>query len=55
MEQVLRGDAATNVLLARYLKAWETDDVDGLVALLSYSHLAYRSGGVYFRRAPVDS
>jgi RNA polymerase sigma-70 factor, ECF subfamily len=27
-------DAATNALLARYLQAWETDDVDGLVALL---------------------
>lgn len=27
-------DTATNALLARYLQAWETDDVDGLVALL---------------------
>ena len=27
-------DAATNALLSRYLHAWETDDVDGLVALL---------------------
>ena len=27
-------DAATNALLARYLLAWEADDVDGLVALL---------------------
>ncbi len=26
--------AATNTLLTRYLHAWETDDVDGLVALL---------------------
>ncbi|WP_236064921.1 sigma-70 family RNA polymerase sigma factor [Reticulibacter mediterranei] len=29
-----RVDAATNALLTRYLHAWETDDVDGLVALL---------------------
>jgi RNA polymerase sigma-70 factor, ECF subfamily len=29
-----RVDAATNVLLTRYLHSWETDDVDGLVALL---------------------
>jgi RNA polymerase sigma-70 factor, ECF subfamily len=34
MVQVHRADAATNTLLARYLQAWETDDVDGLVALL---------------------
>jgi len=34
MAQVHRADAATNALLARYLQAWETDDVDGLVALL---------------------
>jgi len=34
MAQVHRADAATNTLLARYLQAWETDDVDGLVALL---------------------
>ncbi|WP_244421930.1 sigma-70 family RNA polymerase sigma factor [Ktedonobacter racemifer] len=34
MEQVRRADTATNMLLARYLQAWETDDVDGLVALL---------------------
>lgn len=27
-------DAATNALLARYLQAWETDDIDGFVALL---------------------
>lgn len=27
-------DAATNALLARYLQAWEAEDVDGLVALL---------------------
>ncbi len=27
-------DAATNALLARYVQAWETDDVAGLVALL---------------------
>ena len=26
--------AETEALLARYLKAWEADDVDGLVALL---------------------
>ena len=32
--QVARTDAATNALLSRYLHAWETDDVDGLVALL---------------------
>jgi len=29
-----RTDDATNTLLARYLRAWESDDVDGLVALL---------------------
>lgn len=29
-----RTDAIMNSLLARYLQAWETDDVDGLVALL---------------------
>ena len=34
MVQVHRADTATNTLLARYLQAWETDDVDGLVALL---------------------
>src|SRR5437899_6126483 len=34
MEQVRCADGATNRLLARYLQAWETDDVDGLVALL---------------------
>jgi RNA polymerase sigma-70 factor, ECF subfamily len=34
MAQVYHADAATNTLLARYLQAWETDDVDGLVALL---------------------
>jgi RNA polymerase sigma-70 factor (ECF subfamily) len=34
MAQVDRIDAATSALLARYLQAWETDDVDGLVALL---------------------
>ncbi len=34
MAQVHRADAVTNTLLARYLQAWETDDVDGLVALL---------------------
>jgi RNA polymerase sigma-70 factor (ECF subfamily) len=27
-------DAATSALLARYVQAWETDDVAGLVALL---------------------
>jgi RNA polymerase sigma-70 factor (ECF subfamily) len=27
-------DAATNALLSRYVQAWETDDVAGLVALL---------------------
>ncbi|GCE15418.1 RNA polymerase subunit sigma-70 [Tengunoibacter tsumagoiensis] len=31
---VSRIDEATHSLLARYLQAWETDDVDGLVALL---------------------
>lgn len=34
MEQVPCADAATDMLLARYLQAWETDDVEGLVALL---------------------
>jgi RNA polymerase sigma-70 factor (ECF subfamily) len=34
MAQIRRADAATNTLLARYLQAWETDDVAGLVALL---------------------
>jgi len=34
MARVRRSDAATNALLSRYLRAWETDDVDGLVALL---------------------
>jgi RNA polymerase sigma-70 factor (ECF subfamily) len=34
MAQVRGTDVATNALLARYLQAWETDDVDGLVALL---------------------
>jgi RNA polymerase sigma-70 factor, ECF subfamily len=34
IEQIHHTDAATNILLARYLQAWETDDVDGLVALL---------------------
>ncbi|EFH81014.1 sigma-70 family RNA polymerase sigma factor [Ktedonobacter racemifer] len=29
-----RTDAATNALLSRYMHAWETDDVSGLVALL---------------------
>jgi len=32
--QLGRTDAAINSLLSRYLQAWETDDVDGLVALL---------------------
>ncbi len=34
MAQAYCADAATNTLLAHYLQAWETDDVDGLVALL---------------------
>jgi RNA polymerase sigma-70 factor (ECF subfamily) len=34
MAQLDRVDVATNTLLTRYLHAWETDDVDGLVALL---------------------
>lgn len=34
MARIHRSDAATNALLSRYLRAWETDDVDGLVALL---------------------
>src|SRR5713101_5787552 len=32
--QVSSADRATNELLARYVNAWETDDIDGLVALL---------------------
>jgi RNA polymerase sigma-70 factor (ECF subfamily) len=32
--QVDHSDAAISTLLSRYLKAWEADDVDGLVALL---------------------
>jgi RNA polymerase sigma-70 factor, ECF subfamily len=32
--QVAHSDATTSALLSRYLKAWESDDVDGLVALL---------------------
>ena len=34
MAQVCPADAATNVLLSRYVHAWETDDFAGLVALL---------------------
>jgi RNA polymerase sigma-70 factor (ECF subfamily) len=34
MVQVNLTDAATNALLSRYVHAWETDDIDGLVALL---------------------
>lgn len=34
MGQVHQDDSATNVLLKRYVHAWETDDVTGLVALL---------------------
>lgn len=34
MTQAGRADAATNALLSRYMHAWETDDVGGLVALL---------------------
>ncbi|QBD75156.1 sigma-70 family RNA polymerase sigma factor [Ktedonosporobacter rubrisoli] len=34
MAQVDRVDAATKMLLTRYLQAWETGDVNGLVALL---------------------
>ncbi|GCE22112.1 RNA polymerase subunit sigma-70 [Dictyobacter kobayashii] len=34
LPQVSHADTATNMLLARYLQAWETDDVDGLVTLL---------------------
>lgn len=30
----LPADAATQALLARYLEAWETEDIDGLVALM---------------------
>jgi RNA polymerase sigma-70 factor (ECF subfamily) len=32
--QVSSADRATSELLARYVNAWETDDIDGLVALL---------------------
>ncbi len=32
--QVIMADAAMNALLSRYLRAWEADDVPGLVALL---------------------
>jgi len=32
--QVSSADRATNELLARYVNAWETDDIDGLIALL---------------------
>jgi len=32
--RVRRADAETNALLSRYVQAWETDDVSGLVALL---------------------
>src|SRR5258708_17898855 len=32
--QVSLTDAVTNALLSRYVQAWETDDVAGLVALL---------------------
>lgn len=32
--QISQTDAATDALLARYLQAWEADDIDGLVALL---------------------
>lgn len=32
--QFRRTDDATHVLLSRYLLAWESDDIDGLVALL---------------------
>ncbi|QBD75399.1 sigma-70 family RNA polymerase sigma factor [Ktedonosporobacter rubrisoli] len=32
--QMQRTDAATNALLARYMQAWETDDVAGLIELL---------------------
>jgi RNA polymerase sigma-70 factor (ECF subfamily) len=34
MVLVSRADAETNALLSRYMHAWETDDVAGLVALL---------------------
>lgn len=34
MPQVGHTDAETRTLLSRYLRAWETDDVDGLVSLL---------------------
>jgi RNA polymerase sigma-70 factor, ECF subfamily len=33
-EEILEADAATQVLLERYLHAWETEDVNGLVALM---------------------
>src|SRR6266446_2437026 len=32
--QVSAADRATSELLARYVNAWETDDIDGLIALL---------------------
>jgi len=32
--QVSSADKATNELLMRYMNAWETDDIDGLVELL---------------------
>lgn len=34
MTRISHTDAATHALLTRYVHAWETDDVDGLVALL---------------------
>ncbi len=34
MAQVRHADAATSALLSRYVQAWETDDITGLVALL---------------------
>ena len=34
MAQVSPADAATNALLSRYVHAWETDDIAGLVTLL---------------------
>jgi RNA polymerase sigma-70 factor (ECF subfamily) len=44
--EVLRADAATQALLERYLRAWETEDVDGLVALMkedaTFSHRRLR-------------
>jgi RNA polymerase sigma-70 factor (ECF subfamily) len=33
-EARVSADAATQALLARYLQAWETEDIDGLVALM---------------------